>query len=90
MAHGDALSRQIYFIESLPLERELEFKQLQDIRLKEIASDLEYGENNRSNNFELIEGLIYKKSPDRLKFAVPETMINNISSRARLVLTQGQ
>jgi hypothetical protein len=78
MAYVDALSRQVYYIEPLPLERELEFKQLQDIRLKEIVSDLEYGENNRSDKFELIEGLVYKKNFDRSKFAVPETMTNNI------------
>ncbi|CAL1683818.1 unnamed protein product [Lasius platythorax] len=34
MAHVDALSRQIFYLEILPLERELEFRQLQDPRLK--------------------------------------------------------
>jgi len=45
MAHINALSRQIYYLKVLPIERELEFKQLQDVRLKEITTDLEYGEN---------------------------------------------
>jgi len=75
MAHVDALSCQVCYLEVLPLERELEFKQLQDTRLKEIADSLEYGSNDK---FEMIDGLIYKKGEDRARFAVPDSMINNI------------
>lgn len=60
MAHVDALSRQIFYLESLPIERELEFRQLQDSRLKEIARELEYADNNK---FELIEGQCIRKVP---------------------------
>lgn len=48
MAHVDALSRQVCYLEVLPLERELEFRQLQDARLKEIADSLEYGDSKNS------------------------------------------
>jgi len=78
MAYVDALNRQVsYFIlEILPLERELEFRQLQDARLKQIASELEYG--TESNEFRLIDGLVYKKSVDRDRFVIPDSMINNL------------
>jgi len=56
MAHVDALSRQVCYLKVLPLERELEFRQLQDVRLKEIVDNLEYGDK-----FEMIDGLIYRK-----------------------------
>lgn len=75
MQNVDALSRQVCYLELLPLERELEFKQLQDTRLKEIADNLEFGNNDK---FEMIDGLIYRKGEDRARFAVPDSMINNI------------
>lgn len=56
MAHVDALSRIVCFCE--PIERELEYKQLQNPRLKAIAENLEFKNHNR---FKLIEGLVYKK-----------------------------
>jgi transposase InsO family protein len=77
-----ALSRQIYYLEALPIERELEFKQsVQDVRLKEIATDLEYSENGRSDKFALVDSLVYKKGTDRSRFAIPESMVNNIIRR---------
>ncbi|KMQ85893.1 retrovirus-like pol polyprotein [Lasius niger] len=76
MAHFDALSRQVCYLETLPLERELELRQLQDTRLKEIANELEFGNDN--NKFKLINGLIYRKGDDRDRFVIPESMINNI------------
>lgn len=75
MVHVDALSRQVCYLEILPVERELEFRQLQDHRLKEIATELEYGDHDK---FELIDDLVYRKGQDRSRFAVPESMINNI------------
>ena len=60
---------------ALPLERELEFLQLQDKKLQELVNELEYSENNK---FELIEGLIYRKSTDRSRFVVPDSMVGNI------------
>lgn len=52
MEHVDALSRRVLYVNSLPLERTLEFKQLQDARIKEIANELEYRDNNK---FKLID-----------------------------------
>lgn len=75
MTHVDALSRQVFFLEILPLERELEFKQLQDTRIKEIADSLEYNNNNK---FQLIDGLVYRKGEDRARFVIPDAMIHNI------------
>lgn len=75
MAHVDALSRQVNYLETFPIERELEFRQLQDAKLKEIANELEY---NDSEKFELIQGLVYRKGADRPRFVVPDAMLNNI------------
>lgn len=75
MAHVDALSRYVAYANYLPLERELEFKQLQDFEIKEIASNLEFAEDDK---FELIDGLVYKKDNDRPRFVVPESMTNSI------------
>jgi len=75
MSHVDALSRISAYVEYMPLERELEFKQLQDQKLKEIAEKLEFQENDM---FQLIDGLVYKKGPDKPRFAVPESMTRNI------------
>jgi len=75
MAHVDALSRHVGFIDALPLERELEFRQLRDPRIKEIANKLEFEDHDK---FELIEGLVYRKEGDRSRFVVPENMVLNI------------
>ncbi|XP_067212257.1 uncharacterized protein [Linepithema humile] len=75
MAHVDALSRQTMYVSTLPLERILEFQQLQDPTLKQIALDLEYRDNKK---FKLIEELVYRKGDDRDRFAVPESMVNAI------------
>lgn len=74
MAHVDALSRQILYLEAMPLERELEYRQLQDTKLKEIANELEFRDDDK---FELIEGLIYR-NVDRSQFVLSESMINNV------------
>lgn len=75
MAHVDALSRSVCYIETMPVERELEFRQLQDARIKEIADGLEFAENER---FELVDSLVYRSGEDRARFYVPESMVNNI------------
>lgn len=75
MQHVDALSRRVLYVETLPLERELEYKQLQDAKLREIAHYLEYNEHKK---FELIDGLVYRKRPDRSRFALPDAMLNNV------------
>lgn len=75
MAHVDALSRQVALVDALPVETELVFRQLQDSRIKEIASALE---NKEDEKYEIIDGLVYRKGEDRSRFFVPELMINNI------------
>lgn len=75
MAHVDALSRSIHYVNALPLERELEFRQLLDPRIKEIAGELEFNDNPK---FLLINGLVYRKCEDNPKFVVPESMVVNV------------
>lgn len=75
MMHIDALSRQVFYIDSIPIERELEYKQLQDAGIKEIANKLEFENHDK---FQLIDGLVYRKGIDRPRFYVPESMLNNI------------
>jgi len=75
MAHVDALSRIVAFAEAMPLEKELQYKQLQDPKFKELSSKLEREDHHK---FEFLDGLIFKKDPDKPRFAVPDSMINNI------------
>lgn len=73
MAHVDALSRQIAFVEAI--ERELQIRQLQDPRIEQVSKELEFNDNDK---FELIDGLVYRKGTDRPRFVVPDAMISNI------------
>lgn len=75
MQHVDALSRNINFVNALPLDRELKFHQLIDSNVKEIARELEVGDNEK---FELIDGLVYRKSKEGLKFVIPDMMIDSV------------
>jgi len=72
MSHVDALSRSVAYVTERPLERELEFRQLTDPRIKEISEDIEFKGDNE--NFALVDGLLYKKIGDQLKFVIPESM----------------
>lgn len=47
MAHVDALSRLVFYVNTLPLERELELRQAQDTKLSAIANDLEYADHEK-------------------------------------------
>jgi len=58
MRHVDALSRSIGYVSEVPLERELELRQLTDPRIQEIANELEFSDNEK---FTLVNGLVYKK-----------------------------
>lgn len=75
MLHVDALSRISAYVNAIPLERELEYRQLQDAHLKEIAQHLENADHEK---YELVEGLVYRKCSDKPRFVVPEVMINNV------------
>lgn len=70
MAHVDALSRCVAHVGAMPLERELELRQLSDPR---ISQNLEFHD---SNKFALIDGLIYRKVD--FKFVIPESMVANV------------
>jgi len=72
MQHVDALSRSVGYVHELPLERELEFRQLADPAIKQISNDLEFNDNDK---FKLIDGLVYRKVGDDFKFYVPDAMI---------------
>jgi len=75
MVHVDALSRSVAYVNELPLERELELRQLVDPRIKEISENLEFSENEK---FDLVDGLVYRKIDGELKFVVPEAMTSNV------------
>lgn len=60
MRYVDALNR-VGYIGELPLERELEFRQLSEAQIKEISNALEYKDNPK---FALVDGLVYKKIED--------------------------
>ncbi|KMQ86932.1 pro-pol polyprotein [Lasius niger] len=75
MMHVDALSHIVALTESFPLEKELQFKQLQDPKINIIAKKLESKEDER---FELIDGLVFRKFAEKSLFLVPDSMITNI------------
>jgi len=72
MKHVDALSHSVAYVNEVPLERELELRQLADSWIQEIANSLEYNDDEK---FVLINGLVYKKNNGDPKFVVPEAMI---------------
>ena len=57
-------------INSLPIEREFEFKQLSDPNLRIITNELEFRDDKY---FHVIDGLLYRKRGDSL-FIVPESI----------------
>lgn len=59
MSYVDALSRSIAYVNALSLERELEFRQLANVKIAEIYKEIELG--NVKEKFELIDGLLYHK-----------------------------
>lgn len=76
MAHVDALSRCVAYIDAMPLEKKLEYRQLADPKIEKISQNLELGHD--SNQFAPIEGLVYKKIDSHFKFIIPNSMINVI------------
>ncbi|XP_011869954.1 PREDICTED: uncharacterized protein LOC105563185 [Vollenhovia emeryi] len=75
MAHVDALSRCTAYVHEMPLERELELRQLTDPRILEISKKLELSEDKK---FDLINGLVYKKDENQKKFVVPDSLITSL------------
>jgi len=62
MAHVDALSRIVTFAEAMPLKKELQYKQLQDPKFKDLSTKFEREDHHK---FELLNGLIFRKGPDK-------------------------
>lgn len=75
MQHVDALSRAAFYVHEMPLERELEFRQIADPKLKQISEELEF---NDSDKFTLANELVYRKDGTELKFAVPDSIVPSI------------
>lgn len=75
MSHVDALSRIVCHIESMPLQKELQLRQLQHSKIKLIVERLTQNEDRK---FELFNGLVYKKNSSSPQFVVPEQMVHNI------------
>lgn len=75
MSHVDALSRQMEYIGSLSIEHELEFRQLQNSKWRDIAPDLEFRD---SDKFELIDGLVFRKGDKGARFVVPDSMVTKV------------
>lgn len=76
MAHVDALSRIVTLVDSFPLEKELQYRQLKDPNLQSIPSSLE--RSSSDSKYTLIDGLVFYIDHDLPKFVVPEAMIKNI------------
>lgn len=74
MTHVDALSRIVSYVEAMPLEKELQYRQLQDIQIKALSEKLEKEEDK---NFQLIDGLVFRKGEDKPRFVIPDGMIIN-------------
>lgn len=53
----------------------MELRQLSDPKIRKISISLEFADNEK---FILVDGLVYKKEDDQLKFVVPEAMVHNI------------
>jgi len=75
MKHVDALSRSMAYVKEVSLERELELRQLADPQIQAIANKLEYGNDEK---FTLVNGLVYRKNFENLKFVVPDAMVHTL------------
>lgn len=75
MKHVDMLSRCVGYVNKLPLERELKFRQLIDPRIQEISRNLEFRDDEK---FALVDGLVYRRVKESLKFVVPDIMVHSV------------
>ncbi|NEV49188.1 hypothetical protein EUZ93_01530 [Wolbachia pipientis] len=75
MKHVDCLSRNVMTVNAITAEDELMYKQLSDIKLKELTENIEL---RGSKHFTIINGLLFRNYKDRNLFVIPESMINNI------------
>jgi len=75
MLHVDALSRQIFEVEDNSFDRNLALCQNDDPVIKKIREELEQAD---SKNFEMRNGLVYKKQQGQILFYVPAALETNI------------
>jgi len=75
MAHVDALSRIVVVAQALPLKKKLQYKQLQDPKCRDPFTKFKREDHHK---FELLDGLSFRKSPDKFRFTVPGSMTNSI------------
>jgi len=75
MSHVDALSRVSSISPNKSIDEELLYRQLTDPQIQAISNLLETSDHEE---YTLIEGLVYKKGPDKPKFYVPEPMVSNL------------
>jgi len=75
MKHVDCLSRNIVTINVITAEDELMYKQLTDVKLKELAENVEL---RGSKYFTIIDGLLFRNYKDKNLFVVPESMVNSV------------
>jgi len=73
MSHVDALNRVSSLTPNKSIEEELQYRQLTDSKIQDISNLLE-----TSEEYTLIDGLMYKKSPDEPTFYIPESMVGNL------------
>lgn len=70
-----ALSRIVCLTDTIPLEKELQYRQLIDPNIKSIAELLEHKDHDK---FLLLDGLVFRKGIHRHRFVVPDTMIGTV------------
>lgn len=75
MMHVDALSRVINYIEAMPLEKELQLRQLQDSKLKALSEKLDT-EKMIDLNFLMV--LFLEIVQTNLVLSFPMVMVDNI------------
>jgi len=75
MKHVNALNRSMAYVKEVPLERELELRQLADPQIQDIANKLEFCDDEK---FSLVNGLVYRKDQDNLRFVVPDAMVHTL------------
>lgn len=77
MQHVDALSRatNILIVEDNPLELELALSQNRDPKIRELRGKLE---ESQDKQYEMRNGLVYRKKDSELRFYVPEKMEGHV------------
>lgn len=75
MTHVNCLSRYIANINVISVEDELMWKQLANVKIKELGEELETKEHK---HFTLNESLVFRRYKDKDLFVVPENIINSV------------